>query len=63
MGWWWDWWTGRHARRASQRILRRKFPHVRGVSRATYEAMAAGQVRPDDDSPQLDKIIAPRDGE
>jgi hypothetical protein len=63
MGDWWDWLSGRDVRQWSRKILRLKYPHVRGFSRKTYDAIVRGDLEIMDDNPQLDLIIEPEDGE
>lgn len=63
MGVWWDWLAGHDARRWGRKLLRRKFPHVRGFSPETFEAIARGDLEIADDDPQLGYIVEPREGE
>lgn len=57
MGLWWDWLSGRDVRQWGRKILRLKFPHVRGFSRETYDALLRGDLKIVDDNPQLNQIV------
>ena len=63
MGAWWEWFTGRAARRRGEELARRKFPAVKGLSPETAEAVVAGEVELVDaeDHPQVEKLAPPPD--